>query len=207
MRLYLSAVLQVVVLLFSVYSTAEENPKSVESIESASADNYLIDDPHFGMRLGEDTATLEAKCKAEKIRIKKNQYYYTDRDFPAEIWSFDGSLSKNEAIKETKVEIYKGHIFEVEFIFKDATLENFRIIKGGLQLKYEETSQPKLITIGQKATFSHTVNDKEEIIVLSRDEGYMQADTLSLRYVHDELKEKVLHELRVIKAKKISNEL
>jgi hypothetical protein len=172
-------------------------------------DNSLIPmrTDHFGVRLGESTETFEWNCSQGGKAINKDSLVFGDKDHPGRIWSIQGSLNDNEAIKTTNLSIYNGRVYQVEVLFKDSSLQNYNVLAGSLREKYGKNKAGMFDAIESKSEFSTTDGNQKIQIILNHDDGFMGEDRLSLRYIYDSLSNQILKEIKDRKVGKVADDL
>ena len=173
----------------------------------ADSSPLLTKTDRFGVRLGESTETLEWNCRQAGEAIDKDAWVFEDKDHPGRIWSFAGALNGNDAVKTTEVSVYNGRVYQVKVLFKDSSLQNYKVLTGSLEKKYGKNKAGLRDAMESKSGFSTSDGEHKVQIVLNHDLGFMEDDTLSLRYVHDALSDQVMEEIERRKASKVADDL
>lgn len=161
---------------------------------------------HFGIRLGESVETLEWNCQQVGLSINKNGKF-EDKDHPGNVYLLSGAVNGNEAIKTTKVLIYNGRVYQVEFLFEDSSPRNYDVLTTSLEKKYGKIKASDFQIFEKKSTFTTTEDGQKLQIILKHTPGFMDGDTLSLYFVHDKLTNQLLEELKTRKASKVASDL
>ena len=156
---------------------------------------------HFGINLGMGLKELSGKCRQAGVSADTQRWSFQDKDHPGRIIGLNGALNGNKAIKETKVSAYNDRVYEIELVFKDASLQNFNIHKAALKKEYGRGKSGVFDSMGTKSRFSTTVGDQSVSITLNHDISFNeQGGTLSLSYEYDAIQKLVVEEMNRRKA-------
>jgi len=167
----------------------------------------ILSSERFGVRLGESIDTVESKCSSANIELQKGLWSYEDEDHPGVIWSFQGALNGNDAVKMTRLSTFRDRIYEVKILFKDSSLPNYHVLIASLEKKYGKNEAGFFDSIETKGTFVTTDRGQKVEVVLNHDMGIMEDDTLALSYTHCRLQDQVIEEVRRRKASKVVDDL
>ncbi len=158
---------------------------------------------HFGINLGMGLKELSGKCRQAGVSADTQRWSFQDKDHPGRIIGLNGALNGNKAIKETKVSAYNDRVYEIELVFKDASLQNFNIHKAALKKEYGRGKSGVFDSMENKVThkfYDHAV-DQSVSITLNHDISFNeQGGTLSLSYEYDAIQKLVVEEMNRRKA-------
>jgi hypothetical protein len=136
----------------------------------------------WGVHLGEPISNLDATYSAPA----------EDVDDPSVRWTL---REKFDGVKALHVNTFNGYVYMLVVEFEDTSEQNLRAIIRGLEDKYGARDPRKHLrefhedVMGQ--AFFAPVIDREQILILvDRNMGILNSDTLRLAYCHDTLMEK-----------------
>lgn len=180
--------------------TAQKIPLKPDRVTETNLPAGVIKQPIFGVYLGESLNSLR-----KRKTIGPSDYTYPDKDHPGQIWNVENT---NTNVKALRVSIYQGMIYEIAIDFADASQTNYDVIKKQLQEKYRDKGDEGLTeTLFSKITLQPIVDGIRLLIILDYDENAFGDNTLTLRYTHCPIVEKVRDEIKRRKAAKVSGQL
>jgi uncharacterized protein (UPF0335 family) len=171
--------------------------EKVEELSKSNAEIKVINNPIFGIHLGQPLASL-AKTK----KIATSSYHFEDSDYPAEIWDVANS---DPTIKTMRIYSFDGYVFQLAVNFRDASEANYEAVKKQLAEKYGEKRTG--LDIFGESDFYSVIDGVEIGIRLNRDDNIFDDDTLELIYYHRPLYQRVSEELNRRKAAKVRDKL
>lgn len=180
--------------------TAQNIPSKPDHATKTSLQTGIVKQPIFDIHLGESLNSLR-----KRKTIGPSDYTYPDKDHPGQIWNVKNT---NTNVKALRVSTYQGMIYEIAIDFTDASQTNYDVIKKQLQEKYLDKGDEGLTeTLFSKITLQPIVDGIRLLIILDYDENVFGDNTLTLRYSHCPIVEKVRDEIKRRKAAKVSEQL
>lgn len=160
----------------------------------------VLINPIFGIRLGENLTILKRRAS-----VSQSYFVFSEKDHPGMVWDVK---SVDRTVKSLRIYTFQQRIYCIEIHFVDTSEINFDAIKNSLRDKYKNYSKQGLIdSLYSEYKFIVNIDGIKTFIKLNRDIGFVNDDTLELKYIYSSLSMKVQEEILRRKAARVDNKL
>ena len=135
-----------------------------------------INEPFYGVYLGEKLDTLR-----KRLKVSKTKYVFVDDKCPAKVWSV---RSKEPKVKNILVCTFNEQIYEIDVEFKNASDADCRAMELQLEKDYPAIYRDRYEKLLGRNTFETTIDGVSIGIILNYDTAAEKNSRLKLTYVH-----------------------
>jgi hypothetical protein len=176
--------------------------EAVKKINKDANEVVRVSKPFFGIYLGEKIDELNKRFTLTPASVTK------DEDDPKQNWDI---RPDNPNIWNLSVDSFEGQVCSIKVAFKDASKENFDVLKTQLRQTYGEEQNlgfDGIVVGGERACFLPTIDGIQICIQCQYQEKLFDKKAIcAIGYYHGPLLEKVNAEIKRRKLAKVKGDL